>query len=300
MSDKKDKSAEVNRRRLLRGAGAAVAGAVGAGVAATVASPANAAAGGNVVLGANNDAGTTTTTVTTSNADTAALALSNPSGPSLTLAATTSIPSGANTSPDGSIIADQYGNLFTNQLFSDNNSYYTRVFTDGWATQVFPITPARALDTRDPKLSGGLIQAQRDSTGRLKGGTSAFLDISNLIQFGVAVQANVTVVGAAGGGFLTIWPGTGAKPNSSTINFQVNAALSNYFQCGLASYSDAQHDVFEIYASTAVHIIVDVVGFITFSAGQITAPAIHPALKAAPLDKSRFAALAANHPKVVR
>jgi hypothetical protein len=301
MSDKKDNSGEVNRRRLLRGAGAAVAGAVGAGVAASVATPANAASGDNVVLGHVNDAGVDTTnnvtTIQNTNGNDAALVLNNPDGPTLTLGATSALPTTANDTLPGSFIADQYGNMFTNQAFTDGNNYYTRVFTDGWATQVVPITPVRALDTRDPKYNGSLLSSSRDSTGRLNANSTAILDISNMVNGGVAAQLNVTVVNGAAAGFVTVWSGAGTRPTASTVNYNPNDALSNFSQTELAGILNdpAHHDVFGIFTSRAVHVIIDVVGFIVFSAAQVSNLTVKSAKIAKPDVAKQVARINAIH-----
>jgi hypothetical protein len=281
MSDKKDNSGEVNRRRLLRGAGVAVAGAVGAGVAASVATPADAASGDAVLAGKSVDAGTDTTTITTSNGTNATLVLNNTAGPTLQFGPTSSLPGGSNGSPAGTVIGDQYGNLFTNQTFTDglgnNFNFYTRVMTDGWATQVQPIDPIRALDTRDPKLSGGLLSGSRDSTGRLVAGTTAILDISNRVNGATAAQMNVTVVNAAAAGFVTIWSGAGTRPNASTVNYAASAALSNYTQTIVGFVNDTNHDVFGIFTSQNAHVIIDLIGFVVQSPTQITNNAVKSA-----------------------
>lgn len=298
MSDKKDNSGEVNRRRLLRGAGVAVAGAVGAGVAASVATPADAASGDPVLAGKAVDAGTDTTTITTNNSTNATLVLNNTAGPTLTFGPTSQLPVNANSSAPGSIIGDQYGNLFTNQVFVDstgaNANFYTRVFTDGWATQVVPIDPIRVLDTRDPKLSGGLINANRDGTGRLIGGsTGTLLDISSRVTGATAAQMNVTVVNATAAGFVTIFSGAGTRPNASTINYAANAALSNFAQTVVATTSNPNiHDVFGIFTSQTTHVIIDLVGFIVQSATQITNNATKAALVAGPNNQARVNAVA--------
>lgn len=286
MSDKKDNSGEVNRRRLLRGAGVAVAGAVGAGVAASMATPADAASGDPVLAGKSVDAGTDTTTITTNNGTNATLVLDNAAGPTLTFGPTSQLPNEPNSSAPGSVIGDQYGNLFTNQVFTDNtgvnSNFYTRVMTDGWATQVVPIDPIRVLDTRDPKLSGDLINAKRDSTGRLIAGTTGtLLDISSRVNGATAAQMNVTVVGAAAAGFVTIFSGAGTRPNASTVNYAASAALSNFAQTVVATTTDPNiHDVFGIFTSQTTHLIIDLVGFILQTPTQITNNATKKAMTA--------------------
>lgn len=275
MSDKKDNSGDVNRRRLLRGAGAAVAGAVGAGVAASLATPANAAVGDPVLAGDDTNAGASSTSITMADPNNAALVLNNNEGPSLTFGPTDSLPNGSNVSAPGSVIGDQYGNVFTNQVFVDetgaNSNFYTRVMTDGWATQVFPIDPVRVLDTRNASLRTRLIGGTRDSSGRLVAGQTGVLDISDQVNGAIGAQINITVVNAAAAGYVTVWSGAGTThPASSSINYAASAALSNFGQTVVGFVNDTQHDVFGIFTSQTTHVLIDLVGFILFSPAQIT------------------------------
>jgi hypothetical protein len=75
-----------------------------------------------------------------------------------------------------------------------------------------------------------------------------------------AVIANVTVTGAVGGGFITVYPKGTSLPNVSNLNFNTGQTVPNLAivqgNSGLSFYSNA---------SANVQLIVDVSGYFSAS-----------------------------------
>lgn len=125
----------------------------------------------------------------------------------------------------------------------------------GWfspvgAAQMSPTTPHRLADTRSGL--GGF--------GRLPAGGMLIVDTGE--PDASAVALNVTAVGAAAAGYLTVYA-CGTRPNISTVNFAVGEARSNN-----AIVATGSGGAICVFASAAVDVIVDVTA--TFSAtGQL-------------------------------
>ena len=118
-------------------------------------------------------------------------------------------------------------------------------------------SPARLLDTRpgtetvDGTMSGlGVIGTASRPTvtvpvrGRAGVPTSA-----------TAVVVNVTVTGSQSGGYVTLWPG-GARPDTSTLNYDAGATIANAAVVGTTGS-------IALYASSPTHLILDVTGYFT-------------------------------------
>ena len=92
-----------------------------------------------------------------------------------------------------------------------------------------PVTPARLLDTR---VGGTTIDAQQAGGGPVASGTVRGLPVlgrGGVPATGVeAVAVNITVTGTAGGGFLSVWPGSTSQPNASTLNYDSGDTLANF------------------------------------------------------------------------
>lgn len=74
-----------------------------------------------------------------------------------------------------------------------------------------------------------------------------------------AVIANVTVTGATSGGYLSIWPSGGARPTVSNLNWTPFADVPN-----LAMVRLGEGGALSVFNATGyVHVIVDVMGYIT-------------------------------------
>ncbi len=66
---------------------------------------------------------------------------------------------------------------------------------------------------------------------------------------------NVTIVGATGPGFATVYPCATERPLASNVNVTSDAAVANVVFAKLGTAGDAC-----IYLSTTAHIVVDVNG----------------------------------------
>jgi len=128
----------------------------------------------------------------------------------------------------------------------------------GWNPTAEPLSfhtliPCRIVDTRNatgpyggPALSAG---AARAFTIAERCGVPA--DAS-------AVALNVTVTDATSAGSLTVYPGTGTVPGTSTISFAAGKTRANNTTIGLV---DGVLSVFDAQATGTTHFIVDVSGY---------------------------------------
>jgi hypothetical protein len=71
-----------------------------------------------------------------------------------------------------------------------------------------------------------------------------------------AIVGNATVVGAFGGGFVTLWPNGPPRPPVSNLNYVTGQTVPNAFTVGLGS--DGQ---FRVYSVAGTHFIVDLTGY---------------------------------------
>ncbi|MCU1393928.1 MAG: hypothetical protein JWM34_2356 [Ilumatobacteraceae bacterium] len=114
------------------------------------------------------------------------------------------------------------------------------------ATGFHAIAPARLLDTRD---SGVMLRA----------GCANVVDLSTNDAIPVDAEAlalNVTTVGAASRGFVTVYPCGSPRPASSNVNTRQRDATANSVLVQL----DDTHQIC-IYTQTALHVIVDMTGW---------------------------------------
>jgi hypothetical protein len=276
----------VERRVALRRGAAVLAGVAGlTAAAAATGSAAEAAPGDPVVQGqANNAAASTTSLSSTSGSGTLQVANTGTGAP-LRVARTD------NFAANDSIVGDVY----SVDLFGDGTAIptYTHVtgsaqagpalagfvYTDAWSLQPAPITPTRQLDTRTAAGRAAIVNAagNLDSSGRLLGGHTITLSLSDLVFGFAAVYANVTVTGTTGAGFVSVYP-FDPRPAASTINFATNQTLSN----GLfvASDFDGQDVTLRIFALVTTHVILDVTGFaVPNPIFQVNAAALAPAAR---------------------
>ncbi len=116
------------------------------------------------------------------------------------------------------------------------------------------LTPARMLDTR---TTGGTVGA---------GATRKVLVLGRggVPAGGVgSVALNITATAATMGGYLTVWPGTGSRPRTSTVNFPAGRTVPNSVVTGLAS--DGTISIYNLRGST--HVVVDVTGWFPSGSG---------------------------------
>ena len=71
-----------------------------------------------------------------------------------------------------------------------------------------------------------------------------------------AALVNITALEGAHGGFLKVYPANSTAPAASAVNFASSgAAVANAITVGVSSSRQIK-----VYASSAVHVIVDVTG----------------------------------------
>lgn len=136
-----------------------------------------------------------------------------------------------------------------------------------------PATPVRAIDTRDS------VAIPANSTRTV---TVAGLDGAPGPGSAGAVALNITAVDAGAGGHLRAWPGTGAAPFASVLNFGPQQTVANAMVLG--ADSNGQITVGN-YSDAPIHLVVDVMG--TFTTGS----AFHPVTPVRAHDSRNSAAL---------
>ena len=120
-----------------------------------------------------------------------------------------------------------------------------------------PMTPTRAVDTRDSDTGVGPFEVRRVGIGGLGG----------VPPTAVAVALNITVVEPDAQGYVTVFPHGTPRPLASNLNFVTNQLVSNMVLTGLGT---GAIDVFN-GSSGALHLVVDITGW--YSAGlHPTAP----------------------------
>ncbi|MEJ3741935.1 hypothetical protein WEI85_01355 [Actinomycetes bacterium KLBMP 9797] len=262
----------VDRRKLLRRGGIVAAGVAGAGVAGAVAAtPAQAAPGDNVVAGQTVGAADTTTGIQSNGANAPTLALNNQYevadgdatavGPSLQLT-----PHGdwlKNEAPVGSLAADQWGVPWVS-LNDGLGPWSYAVHTQFTSNTIVPVTPTRVVDTRNATGRQYIMNpsGNLDSAGRLLGGRSINIDLTDFAYYPDAVLLNATVVGSVAGGFLTLWAYDTPRPPTSSLNF-AGAALSNFVFSAAGWNQAAEVEAgISVFVNTTTHVVLDVVGYV--------------------------------------
>ncbi len=119
----------------------------------------------------------------------------------------------------------------------------------------YPVTPCRAVDTRNPNGSaGGPILSAGGARAFQMAGTCGIPATAR------AVVMNVTVTGPTAAGDLAIFPtGTSSPTGSTAINFRAGQTRANNFVARLGTTGDIA--VFTQMASGSVHFIIDVSGY---------------------------------------
>jgi hypothetical protein len=120
-----------------------------------------------------------------------------------------------------------------------------------------PLTPVRALDTREPGDTGPKVGP----------GSTTTLDLSGVLPAdATAVSLNVTAVDPTAATFLTVWPTGAPKPWTSNINVVAKQVRPNAVIVGLGTGRSIS--IFNNAGS--VHVVVDVMGYMTAGFTGIT------------------------------
>jgi murein DD-endopeptidase MepM/ murein hydrolase activator NlpD len=123
-----------------------------------------------------------------------------------------------------------------------------------WIGQFRALAPARILDTRN-NIGGIGTQIRGGQTVNL-----AVVGTGGVPASGVAaVILNVTVTGAGGPGYLTLFPTGSLRPQSSSINYRAGDTVANLVQAPVGTGGYASIFV----GGAAVHVIADVAGYYT-------------------------------------
>ena len=300
MNDKDgDAEQNVNRRRVLKGAGVVAAGAAGAVVAGAVAAtPAHAAAGGNAILGVANDAGASPTGVTAApTADRETLELANTTtfndangvargGAPLRLVPNPNADFISDSAPVGSVGVGRDGTMWTVVTVPGQPGQFRAfTFTDFNANFLVALNPDRVIDTRGPGARGRILNPQvLDGIGRVVGGNTINIDLSDYTVGATAVFVNITAVQPTGNGFLTAFATGSPQPPVSNVNYSGGQfAVPNFAVVpgGVAQVGAEFHDAISVFTAVTTHVIVDITAVQVPSIAQVN-PAHLPGGAAAP------------------
>lgn len=120
----------------------------------------------------------------------------------------------------------------------------------------YPVTPCRIADSRS---QAGPLGAPSLSAG----GTRVFPVSSSACGIppqAKAVALNVTVVGPAAAGFLTLYPGTASRPATSSLNFRAGQVRANNAFISLPADGSGTIAVYT-NAASSVDVVLDTVGY---------------------------------------
>jgi len=116
--------------------------------------------------------------------------------------------------------------------------------------------PARIADTRS---EGVTVDGKSAKTGLVRAQTALELQVAGRAGVDADAEAatlNVTAVGAAGPGFLTVYPCDQKRPLTSNVNYLEGGVTANGVFAGLDAAGKTC-----IYSWVDVHVVVDVNGF---------------------------------------
>lgn len=118
----------------------------------------------------------------------------------------------------------------------------------------YTLTPCRVLDTRTAEQGPALTSGQTR--------IAQVAGQCGIPVTAVAVAFNVTVVGPTGQGHLTVFPGDGQVPSTSTVNFIAGVTRPNNAILALAANGDGTVAIRPAVAGAGtVHLILDATGY---------------------------------------
>lgn len=121
------------------------------------------------------------------------------------------------------------------------------------ATKFYKLTPCRVLDTRTEGGGGAGLPLQAGETR-----TTAFVSKCGIPSEAKALAASLTVTSPTAGGFVTLYPGPGSRPNTSSISFDTAKTRSNSMMLALTG---GMLSVYNGQTIGTVQVIVDVNGY---------------------------------------
>ncbi len=137
------------------------------------------------------------------------------------------------------------------------------------------LAPQRICDTRGHPWTASPSTCSGPGTGsRLKAGQAITVDLpSGLVPAGAsAVVLNVTAVGAAGSGYLTVYPAGAPVPLASSVNYAGRAPVPN-----LVEVAPGTGGAVRVYSSQAADVVVDLEGYEAVPAAATGAGLYRPA-----------------------
>lgn len=131
-----------------------------------------------------------------------------------------------------------------------------------------PVTPCRLFDSRPSEGGLGLINAGNTAIYYIWGLTSYAFQGGAATNCGLdagieteAVAMNITVVNPTSGGFVTAYPSGVTRPNAATVNFQTGDVKGNFTIVKVKQSTNRTAPDLEIYSSSTLHLVGDVVGY---------------------------------------
>jgi hypothetical protein len=118
-----------------------------------------------------------------------------------------------------------------------------------------PLPPVRLFDSRN-------LGAKPQANVPVEVGVTGVGGVPGLGA--TAVVVNVTAVDAAGAGFVTVWPSGAPAPTVSNINLRDGETAPN-----LVTVPPGSSGAITILPTTSAHLLVDVFGYYTASAGSV-------------------------------
>jgi len=124
------------------------------------------------------------------------------------------------------------------------------------AARFAAVNPTRPVDTRTGR--GG---------ARLNAGSVATYTLTGIPADAVGATLNVTAVNPATGGYLTVYPCTSTRPNTSTVNFGAGQTAAAQLTVGVAANKVC------VYSTANADILIDVSGYLSPTGTNGFAPA---------------------------
>lgn len=185
-----------------------------------------------------------------------------PSGAPEPVASTLNMTTGVTTTNNATVALGPGGGV---QVAVGNAAAYVIIDVQGYYSvgqggALVPVAPTRVLDTRTG--TGGLKLAMRETETR-------DVQLRGMPANTVGVVANVTTVNASNGGYLTLWPQSASRPNTSNLNLQIGRPLPNLVTTALTNGALSMYN-----AVGTVDVVIDVQGWIvSTSSATFTAQA---------------------------
>jgi hypothetical protein len=151
-------------------------------------------------------------------------------------------------------------------LVADVAGYYEET-ESSTAGRFVPVPAKRIVDTRPgtsppAPLGGTKTRPAARSTITVRTAGAGGIPASGV----AAVTLNVTATDAASAGFVTAWPSGTKRPNASSLNLNERGETAP----NLVTVPIGQDGNVSIYTSASVHLLADVVGYVTDSSSPLS------------------------------